>query len=117
MKKKINIRGGLPFTNFDEITSIEIAASFLSEGTVNADGFGITKPLNVRLDVRLLHFIDFIANRSGVTRTRVVENLLEAGVQAAFDSLTEEQKEKLCRDLDNTTYEIEVDSEVLSKFE
>jgi hypothetical protein len=112
MKKKINIRGGLPFTNFDEITSVEVAASFLSGETVNADGFGVTKPLNVRLDIRLLHFIDFIANRSGVTRTRVVENLLEAGAQAAFDTLTEEQKEKLCRDLDNTTYEVEVSEEI-----
>ena len=108
MKKKINIRGGLPFTNLDEVTSIDIAASFLSEGPVNFDGFGVTKPLNVRLNIGLLHFIDFIANRSGVTRTLVVENLLEAGVQAAFDSLSEEQKEKLCSDLRNTTYEVEV---------
>ncbi|MDK4587457.1 hypothetical protein, partial [Kingella kingae] len=70
MKKKINIRGGLPFTNFDEITSVEIAASFLSGESVNADGFGVTKPLNVRLDCTGTIFVCMLLNANFVLSLR-----------------------------------------------
>lgn len=114
---KITMKGSLPFSlkGSIEVESVDFngsigMASVLLSGNGAVDSAGVSKLLNVKLPVNLFHFIDFVASRSNSTRTSVVISLLEAGAQAAFESLSENEQKKFYDDLTQSTFEVELNN-------
>lgn len=93
----------LPYDNLDGITSIGMVTDRIT-GKAKGGSFGVKSPVSVRMEPCSLHFVDIASSRAGTSRNEMINLILEAGIQAILDKMTDSERESLLDEYFKTSF-------------